>query len=434
LRINDGKVTLKSVRIQGYRSCRDTLLTPDPRLSALIGINGAGKTNLLSAIRLLALSARAPTTDSSDVSVAETVVTAWFRVDDVEIGYRVRMSMSISGKNTDEIVSSNEDWNLNALTGSRAWRSIPAYYLFDFRRGLRRSQKMTQEMERYERYERQLYAAKTNQKAIFRALPYFDDDVFTNSRVHECIQRVFEFCNDINYYSASQFTDPSRCPSGFEIDTEGRLTSGNSYSTSRAHVKFLHELYTLKKANPELYDRYIQFISKEELGLISRLTWKDVKLSSHVAEVKSGGRFKKVRNYKTLVIPKVQIGASHLTFNQLSEGTFKTLAVIFYIMTDASRCLLIEEPEVCVHHGLLNRIVSTIKAYSTTKQVIFSTHSDLVLDQLDPENVFVIEMKRAGTTATPMIGWVGGKGRVALDNYLAESGTLGEYWRSGGLA
>jgi predicted ATPase len=179
---------------------------------------------------------------------------------------------------------------------------------------------------------------------------------------------------------------------------------------------------------------YEQFISRNELGLISRLTWKEVQLSSNVAEVKSGGTFKKVRKYKTLIIPKIQIGQSHITFNQLSEGTFKTLAMVFYIMTDASSCLLIEEPEVCVHLGLLSRIVSTIKSYSKSKQVIFSTHSDQVLDQLDPKNVFVVAMTRTGTTAVGMESWVGQKGRVALTNYLEESGTLGEYWRAGGLA
>lgn len=425
------KVSLTSVRVQGYRSCRDTTFLPDERLSALIGINGAGKTNLLTALRLLALPARAPTSDNSDRSAGETVVTAWFRVGEIEIGYRVRLSMSISGKNTDEVLSSNEDWNLKALTGVRAWRSIPGYYLFEAQARSRRSQ----QMKRYiDRYERQLYASKTHQTSIFKALPYFDEAIFEDTKVQKCIQDVFEFCNAINYYSASQFTDPSRCPSGFEIDTEGRLTREYSYIDSRAHVNFLHELYTLRKAKADLYDLYVRFISKEELGLVSRLTWKEVKLSSHIAEVKSGGGFKKVRNYKTLVIPKVHIGASHLTFNQLSEGTFKTLAMIFYIMTDASKCLLIEEPEVCVHYGLLNRIVSTIKAYSSTKQVIFSTHSDLVLDQLEPKNVFVVEMKRTGTVTTPMTEWVGDRGRAALDDYLAEAGTLGEYWRSGGLS
>ena len=193
-------------------------------------------------------------------------------------------------------------------------------------------------------------------------------------------------------------------------------------------------MYNLKKTNPDRYAVYQQFVSKQELGLISRLTWKEVELSSSTVSINSGGKVNKVKNYKTLVIPKIQIGQSHITFSQLSEGTFKTLALIFYIMTDSSSCLLIEEPEVCVHHGLLTRIISTIKAYSSEKQVILSTHSDLVLDLLEPKNVFVVAMTSTGTTTTGLESWIDKNGRTALKTYLAESGTLGEYWRSGGLS
>ena len=183
-----------------------------------------------------------------------------------------------------------------------------------------------------------------------------------------------------------------------------------------------------------MYNEYVGFISRQQLGLISRLSWKEIKLSSYTAEVKSQGKVKKVKRYKTLVIPRIQIGSSYLTFNQLSEGTFKTLAMIFYIMTDSSSCLLIEEPEVCVHHGLLTRIIATIRSYSSAKQVIFSTHSDLVLDNIEQEDVFVVDMNKTGTHVASLAKWAGSQGIKALNAYLCESGTLGEYWKSGGLA
>ncbi|HEY4964546.1 MAG TPA: AAA family ATPase, partial [Candidatus Saccharimonadales bacterium] len=200
-----------------------------------------------------------------------------------------------------------------------------------------------------------------------------------------------------------------------------------------SHLQFLFDLYTLRNTDPTLYQEYEMFVSTKMLGLISRLSWKPVRLSSNTVEIKSGGSIKKVRQHKTLVIPKVQIGTSHITFNQLSEGTFKTLALIFYIMTDKGSCLLIEEPEVCIHHGLLRRILSTIKAHSKTRQVIFSTHSDLVLDAISTNEVFVVDMKKSITKVSSLSDWAGTKGMSALKAYLNEAGTLGEYWRSGGL-
>jgi AAA15 family ATPase/GTPase len=422
-------VSLAQVVIEGYRSCRNTDFSPHPKLSALIGINGAGKTSLLSAIRLLANTPRRyyGRDTEPESSLNETVVTAWFIVDNLRIGYRIRLFLSVTSKNIDEVVAISEEWNFNSITKSKIWRAISPTMLFNSSRS--QDLKFANDLDIYER---QYFASRNLKRANFSSSEYFDDNVNRNESVIFCVSKIFEFRRGITYYGASQFTDPSRCPSSFEIESDGRLT--DTYGNSKVHAKFLHDLYMLRKSNPDLYAVYEQFISKNELGLISRLTWKEVQLSSNVAEVKSGGTFKKVRKYKTLIIPKIQIGQSHITFNQLSEGTFKTLAMVFYVMTDSSSCLLIEEPEVCVHLGLLSRIVNTIKVYSGSKQVIFSTHSDQILDQLEPKNVFVVAMTRTGTTSTNMEAWVGRKGRAALTTYLEESGTLGEYWRAGGLS
>ncbi len=427
---SETSATLAQVIVEGYRSCRNTDFSPHPQLSALIGINGAGKTNLLSAVRLLANRSRRffSPTNENESSLNETIITSWFLVNGFRIGFRLRLFLSISSKNTDEVVEVAEEWNFKSITSSRIWRAIPPTLIINSAKA-QRGGILDIDMSRYER---QFFMNKKLAHADLSAKEFFNDEISKNKKVIAAVNAVTIFRRGITYYGASQFTDPSRCPSSFEIEGDGRLA--DAYGNSRVHAKFLHDLYTLRKSKPELYEVYEQFISKNELGLISRLTWKEVQLSSNIAEVKSGGTFKRVRKYKTLIIPKIQIGQSHITFNQLSEGTFKTLAMVFYIMTDSSSCLLIEEPEVCIHLGLLSRIMSTIKSYSATKQVIFSTHSDQILDQLEPNNVFVVAMTRAGTTATAIETWIGNKGKTALTEYLEESGTLGEYWRAGGLS
>ncbi len=56
--------------------------------------------------------------------------------------------------------------------------------------------------------------------------------------------------------------------------------------------------------------------------------------------------------------------------------------------------MILEEPEVCIHHGLLDSILDLILESSEKKQIIISTHSDFVLDKLDPENVFMVTNNR----------------------------------------
>ena len=93
-------------------------------------------------------------------------------------------------------------------------------------------------------------------------------------------------------------------------------------------------------------------------------------------------------------MPSFSIDGNTLSPNQLSEGTFKTLALLYYVLTDESNLLLIEEPEVCIHHGLLNSIIALIKAYSKQKQIVISTHSDFVLDQIAPEDLVLVTRQK----------------------------------------
>jgi predicted ATPase len=124
-----------------------------------------------------------------------------------------------------------------------------------------------------------------------------------------------------------------------------------------------------------------------------------------------------------------------LSPNQLSEGTFKTIALLFYLVIDKGSLLLIEEPEVCIHHGLLKSILTLVKSYSASKQIIIATHSDFVLDTLAPENVFLVRKEHGqGTKVKAVTKALSSRDFAALKVYLADTGNLGEFWRHGGLA
>lgn len=423
----DTTVRLESIVIEGYRSCRKTTFAPNTDLSALIGINGAGKTNILQGIRLLdprrGRGARRALEELSQNGTAQ--LTAWFRVNDAKVGLRVALSSLEGGRRSEELVSVQELWNLASFTGSKAWKPMPPAGL------------LIQEGKRLAGDASQFYLFDEDLDVMsFKGLHYerFDLSILQNPAAIQALIAIAEFRSGISYYSASQFTDPSRCPSSFEVDEQGRLNEPYLGNLGSIHLRFLHDLYSLRRDNVLLYDEYCRFVSRKQLGLVSRLTWKEIELSSNTAEVKSSGTVSKIKKRKTLVIPKVQVGTSHITFNQLSEGTFKTLALAFYIITDSSKFLMIEEPEVCVHHGLLRKIIETIKSYAHRKQTIVSTHSDLLVDELEPRHLFVVEMSPSGTSVKGLESWLDRRGKNALHDYLAESGPLGEYWRSGGLS
>jgi hypothetical protein len=326
---NFDDVRIDSISIDEFRSCAHTTFSPNVELSALIGINGAGKTNILQGIRLLSTRNQSRSRRIlEDLSqTPEAKISAWFSVNGKRIGLKIQFNVQPNSKRGEDQLTISETWNLQDFTESKAWVELPPLDIFESK-------------DAYN-----LLAHSSNQ------LVFFDDRSPSTGRIREwsqsyqkvlgdkALERALFSINDfrrcISYYSASQFTDPTRCPSSFEVDEDDRLSDVFS-STGGTHLRFLHNLYRLRKDNLELYESYCEFVSRRQLGLVSRITWKEIELSSNTAQLKRGGEVKKIRKTKTLVIPKVQVGTAHITFNQLSEGTFKTLALIFLGLTQKS--------------------------------------------------------------------------------------------------
>ena len=93
-----------------------------------------------------------------------------------------------------------------------------------------------------------------------------------------------------------------------------------------------------------------------------------------------------------------------------------------------------EEPEVCIHHGLLSSIIELLKRYSRQKQIVISTHSDYILDQCETRHVYSVKRhKEQGTIVKHIESSLPARDLAALRNYLNHEGNLGEYWKHGGL-
>jgi hypothetical protein len=247
----------------------------------------------------------------------------------------------------------------------------------------------------------------------------------------KALLKVQNECKGMTYYGASQFTNPAPCPASFEIERE----AGHSERPRlRGHAKFLYDMYAAKRSKDNQYLQFIDVVGPGGLRLIDSLAFKEVATSSSEYSVRVGGKLEVRKRYKLLVIPQFKIGKQLLSPNQLSEGTFKTLALLFHLITSHSTILLIEEPEVCIHHGLLSSILELIKSSSNHKQIILSTHSAYVLDHVGPENVFRVSNERPSGTVVHNIKKAMTNAEIqALRAYLSTEGNLGDFWREGGI-
>jgi predicted ATP-dependent endonuclease of OLD family len=412
--MNQRPITVIRFRLRGFRSCKDTELNPTQNVTALIGPNGSGKTNLLQGLSLL----RGEPDRSKyywrekDSSALRCEIEADFKLRRRIIQYRASVIFRPNDVGREDVLDLNEEWNLRRRGRRSNWTALSPYGRFFARRSEYSDDRV------YFRNPTRL-RARSGRKI--------------SKNLSDAIWEIKNFCTRISYYTASQFTNPSQCPTSFEIDEDNDLVL--SATNPGDHQKFIYNLYVIQHRRPEQYASFLNLVGRGGLHLIDDIKWKPVKFPSQTYEVKSGGRLINRKGQRTLVVPTIHIGSARLSFNQLSEGTFRTLALLFHVITDRSTILLLEEPEVCVHHGLLNSVIEVIKSFSQSKQIIFSTHSEAVVDLLEPDQVRLVSISpRKGTVVAPISESLSAKNYEALKDYLTNTGSLGEYWRTAGFS
>ena len=406
------RILLRSISVDRYRSIKHIVFQPHPELSVLIGPNGSGKTNILNAIRLLRhVGVTRPRVTQGESILAPCVIKAEFSQGRRTIAYRATVQLTASAENSDEVVSAREEWSFSEKGSLKEWQEIPSFFLTN-----------TYGPRNY--YITHAYGAGRRLRRVSTEAPIAAPE-------QRLLHAIAEFKNSIRYYSASRYTDPSKCPSSFEIEGENKPVE--SYATRGPHFSFVTGLYVLSRTDPVRYKRFFSIVGPDGIELVSNIEWRRIPLSTSTVDVKTGGKIERKKKTRLLVVPILTVRRSLVSFNQLSEGTFRALALIYHLMTDRSGMLLLEEPEVCIHHGLLRSVIESVKAHAHLKQIILSTHSELVLDSVSPENVFAVRNSpKKGTSVVPLSKSMSGRDYTALKDYLASSGNLGEYWSHGG--
>lgn len=369
-------------------------------LTALIGINGVGKSNILNSFQLLKKINRNRFFHHGYIeSLAHAGLNLTLDIDGELFQLKSNIYYDTDENNLEEVYSA-EIKVRNLTKKSKKWIELDAD-LYQFVEYMSRTKRAPFKNRKLDTAEGKLAV------------------------------RIITYLTQISYYSATQFSDPTKCPISIELED---LKVIRPLRRIKTHDLFIHDLYRAWKGDPKSFDRYIKTVDKNGIGLIDKMVFYERNVPNSSYKVKSGGKIQKIERVKNIIVPSIIIDGLKLSPNQLSEGTFKTLALIFYILNDESDLLLIEEPEVCVHHGLLSSVIELIKVQSKSKQIFISTHSDYVLDKLAPENIVLVKKARGtGTVASPLTKTLSANDYKALKEYLHESGNLGEYWKEGGF-
>lgn len=399
-------IKIKKIDIFNYRSCIKTRVEVMSDLTTLIGVNGVGKSNILNSIQLLKRINRNRYFHQKSLfeTLSHTRLDILFDIETEIYNLKADIYYDTNEVNLEEIYSAELKIR-NTNEKKSKWTEIDAD-LYEYVEFMHRTQGKV-DLNRI-----QVKKAKPIEEVRFAV-------------------EIISYLTNISYYSATQFSDPTKCPISLELE-DSRLV--RSFRKSKTHEQFIYDLYRAYITEPKSFKKYINTVNQNGMGLIDNITFFDHNIPSSSLKVRAGGQVEKIERIKIIVVPSIIIDGLNLSPNQLSEGTFKTLALVFYILNDDSDLLLIEEPEVCVHHGLLSSIIELIRIQSKHKQIFISTHSDYVLDKLSPENIVLVKRTReTGTVATTLPKSLTKNDFEALKEYLKESGNLGEYWKEGGF-
>jgi predicted ATPase len=360
----------------------DTELSLPAGLTVLVGVNGAGKTNILTAVNLLSVMGQ--THFTLFPADKETEISFFFSERDWSVELRVKLFDKFQPELS---------WRIKDICDQ--YVQVPLYFVLSD-------------------------DVKNNSRAVKN---YFDvqNVAVSDENITRFTSRLLEtkaFIESIRYYSAVQFSD---------------VTKVDPYIKEAAktpHEQFLRDLFALRNNSPEKYAQYRKLVGSEGIHLVDDINFKGYfQFSDSFSPQKTSPKDEE----SEIWTPQAVINHERLDFNQLSEGTFKTLALLFYITAYDGGLLLFEEPEISVHHRLLKDIIEIIKNESENKQIVCSTHSDYVLDMLNPESVFFVENGEGGTKATALPEALSGENYQGLRTFLECEGSLGEYWKAGGF-
>lgn len=168
----------------------------------------------------------------------------------------------------------------------------------------------------------------------------------------------------------------------------------------------------LKKNHPEEYSHVLETIRR---------------INPAIEDIETG-----FTHTKTLALFVKEQGINRpWTSEDLSDGTIQTIALLAAVFDPRNSLVVIEEPENSIHPWALRNLVQAFRLASEKKQILLTTHSPILIDQLKPEEVWVVQKPGTETKIDPLLSldpslkeaW--GKGKFTLSEYL-DSGAVPE--------
>lgn len=384
---------LLRLEIHNYKSLRNVAIEPTP-LSIFVGPNGAGKTNLADALDFLAHAYRWDLESAvAQKGGYENICYRDARRSKEPIRFRIVTDLTLSSL------------DLFALSPSFRFEGPGRYELdhaFEFRA-------KSQDIQAPFRVTAEQIVVRTSKqplREIFRgSRKELEDDWKLKRSVTESklLLASLNLSNELRKMRVFQLNPRSCREAGVPTPNPDLDRFGGNLPAAIANLKKSH--------------------SHEYEQLFSTLR----RIAPSLEDVETG-----FTHTKTLALFIKEKGVSRpWTSEDVSDGTIQTIALLAAVFDPRTSLVVIEEPENSVHPWALRNLVEAFRTASEKKQILLTTHSPILIDQLKPEEIWVVRKPGTETQIDPLLSldpslkeaW--GQGKFTLSEYL-DSGAVPE--------
>lgn len=403
---------LKSVKIHNYKSLRNIQFTPTP-LTAIVGPNAAGKSNFADALHFLsevyshglelAIARKGGFENIAFRKKRRTKSTIDFSIV-VELETRRLAPSSLRGRLGDYIVQMRHEFSFGTHgTGIRAEFSVDSEKLAILTRPrtegvsrfkntatlesvkgklpsvrVRDENEVAQEVKRYQSRQRDLFDPEPRPQELF-----VNSIAFRN-------RLTVAFARELSNLDVFRVTPAASRLSGVptpnpRLDTTGaNLPALVDWLQRRRPEAWRAVLDGMCDVLPGLVDISVQYLHTKTLGLFF--------------EEDQAGR---------------AWGAE-----DVSDGTIQTLALLAAAADPRTAMFVVEEPENSVHPWIVRVLLTRFRELSKRRAVIVTTHSPILVDMLEPAELWIASRNDGETSLNRL---------VDLDPGVEKSWKKGEY-------
>ncbi|MCX7098712.1 MAG: AAA family ATPase [Methylococcales bacterium] len=353
---------LKRIHIRNFLSCIDTDIELDG-VTALIGRNAAGKTNVLKAIERCA---RFAVGTESVFENFDFDSEANFEIEFLIGDNLFRYELKTPNDYRRQIVSIIE--NLFCFI-SDGWQIIVK----------REDENVTHYNKENSVVEIKSYAPMIN--SLLSLMP--------ENEINPAIIQVHQYFSAIKYYMLDdQYESAEKNPYSAHIDNSSykQWLAKRNKTKSPLVMKLLYLWHKDKETLAELN----ALIGENGLNIIKCLD-----IEKYPVGLKDEDSF--------FTVNFVMVNST-VSYRQLSYGTQRVLAILLALLYDNCSTLLIEQPEDGIHSGLLKKLLPLCFEYGAVynRQIIIATHSPDVINLVPPESIRLVRMTENGTKVSSL--------------------------------